>query len=266
MVLFIIHTELSIFLPTIIFSGLRGGFFKTYVIQVCISSKGIIMEKKIWIFVLLPSLIILYSIFQKREYPQKIENLAEISVNKYKLDDTPIKVESPKISYVNSISSEANMELEKDISYTKDEAIADNLLSPLLSAIQVKQKESMENRFNAINDRLTKEPNKSVIDVMGAIFDEEPTDLSWARENEERIYNFFRNGNDFLNFSPESVDCKSSSCQVIIAAPDEGIGIDIQNKISHQLSKNPTIILNNYSATVDPESARLIIYFHRNEI
>lgn len=223
------------------------------------------MDKMALVLVLLASVIVFLSISEKSKSPRKIEKLAEIGLNTYTLDSPPVRGESIRSSFANSMSSAADAESEMDASHSKNAAVTDSL--PVsLSAIQVKQKESIENRFGAINDRLAKEPTKSVIDVMSTLFEEESTDLLWARENEENIYNFFRNGSGFVNFSPESVDCKSLSCKVIIAVPDESAGMDIQNKISYQLSIDPSKIPNNYSASVDPKSAKLIIYFQRNEI
>jgi len=223
------------------------------------------MEKMALVLVLLASVIVFLSISEKSKNPRKIEKLAEIGLNTYTLDSPPIRVESIQSSFANSISSTADAESEMDVPHSKNAAVTD-YLPVSLSAIQVKQKESVENRFGVINDRLAREPTKSVIDVMGALFDEEPTDLLWARENEENIYNFFRNGSSFISFSPESVDCKSLSCKVIISVPDENAGMDIQNKISYQSSIDPSKILNNYSATVDPKSAKLIIYFQKDEM
>jgi hypothetical protein len=134
-----------------------------------------------------------------------------------------------------------------------------------LSAVElsIKQKEYAERRFASINERLAKEPGSNVTDVMEALFNEEPVDNTWASENEEKIYNFFRDAEVFRNFSPELVTCKSSSCKVTIASPDNEVSEQIRFAISRQIAQTASDIPPTYTSVIDPEKATLTIYFQK---
>ena len=129
-----------------------------------------------------------------------------------------------------------------------------------------KTKEATINRSAVIDQRFARDPSKRVVEVMNELFQEEIVDAEWAYINEKNIHDFFRGNLKFSTFSPDSVQCKSRSCQVIISSSDKKSGDDIRADIAQQILEKNTNIPTGIMSVLDPETAKLIIYFQEDNI
>ncbi|WP_331351391.1 hypothetical protein [Cellvibrio sp. UBA7671] len=216
------------------------------------------------LFTVLATFGALYFMYEKKESLSATMSfpLPEPQISKSHFYAAPRKSGQEKGNIVNSITTENTIENITELKIQREpQPLHDSYLKPIILAAYAKNKENIDNRFKSINGRLAQDPTMSVSDVLGKLFEEEPVEIEWARKNEENIYNFFRDSNNFKNFSPESVDCRSSSCRVVISAADEIASIEIQNKISHQLTINHPAIPRSYSTITDQQTAKLTIYF-----
>jgi len=187
---------------------------------------------------------------------------SEPQISKSDFYATPRKSGEEKGNKINSTTTESTTENITEPKIQRElQPLPDSYLKPIILAAYAKNKENIDNRFKSINGRLAQDPSMTVSVVLEKLFEEEPLEIEWARKNEENIYNFFRDSNNFKSFSPESVDCRSSSCRVVISAADEIASIEIQNKISHQLAISHSAIPSCYSTITDQQTAKLTIYF-----
>jgi hypothetical protein len=219
------------------------------------------MQKKtLLLFTVLATFGALYFMHEKKESLSATASfqLSGPQISKSDFYAAPRKSGQEKENIINPITTENTTEPKIE---REPQPLHDSYLKPIILAAHAKNKENIDNRFKSINGRLAQDPTMSVSDVLEKLFEEEPVEIEWARKNEENIYNFFRDSNNFKNFSPESVDCRSSSCRVVISAADEIASIEIQNKISHQLTINHSAIPSSFSTITDQQTAKLTIYF-----
>lgn len=148
-----------------------------------------------------------------------------------------------------------------------EEENVDPEIPPVFDAQDLaKAKEVTINRSATIDQRFAQDSSKPIVEVMDELFQEESIDAEWAYMNEKNIHNFFVENVKFSNFSPDSIQCKSRSCQVIISSSDKKTGDDIRADITQQILETNANIPTGIMSVIDPETAKLIIYFQEDKI
>jgi len=152
------------------------------------------------------------------------------------------------------------------VSLSEKEKI-DPEISPAFDAKYLaRAKEIAISRSAMIDQRFAQDSSKPIVEVMNELFQEESIDAEWAYMNEKSIHSFFIGNIKFSNFSPDSIQCKSRSCQVIISSFDKKTSDDIRADIAQQILETSADIPTGIMSVIDPKTAKLIIYFQEDRI
>ncbi|HEY8940519.1 MAG TPA: hypothetical protein VIM59_10025 [Cellvibrio sp.] len=152
------------------------------------------------------------------------------------------------------------------LSFSEKEKI-DSEISPAFDTKYLATaKEIAISRSAMIDQRFAQDSSKPIVEVMNELFQEESIDSEWAYMNEKNIHSFFIGNIKFSNFSPDSIQCKSRSCQVIISSFDKKISDEIRADIAQQIFETSADIPTGIMSVIDPKTAKLIIYFQEDKI
>lgn len=89
---------------------------------------------------------------------------------------------------------------------------------------------------------IEKIPDGNILQYVNTKHKNENVDQSWSSEQELFLYDYFENTADLNNFIPQSIECKSTLCKIVIPVVDNNEQYNASIKISEALQKDSNII------------------------
>lgn len=122
-----------------------------------------------------------------------------------------------------------------------------------------------ELKINALNELIRAMPDKNLSDISTSNFNKEAIDYEWGIAYEQKISSFFSQNPIFSNFSPDTIECRSENCQIVISAADKDQLAIISSSVINAVYSSTNELTKNALYVIDEQTNTLRFYFGRNE-
>lgn len=122
-----------------------------------------------------------------------------------------------------------------------------------------------ELKINALNELIRAMPDKKLSDIATSNFNKETIDYEWGMAYEQKISAFFSQNPTFSNFSPDTVECRSENCQIVISAADKDQLATISSSVIDAVYSSNNELTKNALYVIDEQTNTLRFYFGRNK-
>lgn len=139
------------------------------------------------------------------------------------------------------------------------------------SSVSAEERENLfaatrqELKINAVNALMRTMSDKKLSDISISNFNKEAIDYEWGMAYEQKISVFFNQNPIFSNFSPDTIECRSRNCQIVISAADKDQLATISSSVIDAVYSSNNELTKNALYVIDEQTNTLRFYFGRNE-